>query len=925
MRRTFFVIISTLICMNFLLSSFVVTLSATEVKEGPEMGSIEEILSSYFDLQGRPMSCAHRAIIRIDNPSPENSLAAIQDCIDHKVDIAELDIMRTKDGVYILCHDDSITRTTTYDGSRKISEMTYEEICKYQLLEYTGGSRKVYMDENKKSQVIPTFEEALKLCKGKIMINLDKFSDQWEYRMELYEIVRKNECLDIVMFKGGFDSQKILGWNNEIKAEYGNDAVMPNFCVLNNNRDGEAWVNEIKEHHDTKTAFTVEAGFSNYTQPQSNPEYIAQVKQYTRLFANVLYDSLGGTYSAKNSENSAGWAEVISLGFNILQTNNAADLAAYIYANYSTPTRDIGKGLDLLYFSDFKHNQTNYTIKINAPSVKLYNGDYISFKNVDFGSCTGKSIIADITENSGKGELVIRKDSPTGDIVAEFDLSKLGNQPHKTASELKINDLGVCDIYVCAENTGDGYISASMLTCADPTYGEPDHIIGLSVFTRPGVTLVLPEEVTIIDEFGFAYKDAVSWAPVPEECYAEDLTRFTVPGFLKSSCRTVYANVTVIDLDMSGAAVWFDSTGDMLTDESGGILRWYDSINSITATAADGEAPTFKNDAVSFDGVNDSMAFYHSLSDKGNISIIFNASTDKKSTDYKSDYKINNSARYTLLHYPEAKSWGSVYFTAFKNGIACRFGSGEKDNRGIYYTGISIDGWSTVSAVKNGTSEKLYLNSSMLYDRSASPFHQAGTPGATVKSTHEYAYIGFGIQSSDNHYYNGEVRDIVIFERTLGDEEIAVLDTYFKAKNQGNLKDKSDIVTENFDSLMKNDIEKGHSLGYTSSDASSHTEICKNCSYSSTVAHTCEYSEKDDKTHVKTCVLCSYECEEEHDYQLFDTDGGKRVYKCSDCKIEKPFTEQANAVALVSVAAIFVLIIAVFAIMVYKKKKTVAK
>ena len=130
MRRTFFVIISTLICMNFLLSSFVVTLSATEVKEEPEMGSIEEILSSYFDLQGRPMSCAHRAIIRIDNPSPENSLAAIQDCIDHKVDIAELDIMRTKDGVYILCHDDSITRTTTYDGSRKISEMTYEEICK---------------------------------------------------------------------------------------------------------------------------------------------------------------------------------------------------------------------------------------------------------------------------------------------------------------------------------------------------------------------------------------------------------------------------------------------------------------------------------------------------------------------------------------------------------------------------------------------------------------------------------------------------------------------------------------------------------------------------------------------------------------------------------------------------------------------------
>ena len=219
--------ISLILCLSFLITA--VPLHA-EDNNIPEMGSFEEIMSSYYNPNGRPMSCAHRAITYIGNPIPENSLAAIQDSIDHKVDIVELDIMRTKDGVYVLCHDSSIKRTTTYSGSLNVSDMTYAEICKYPLLQYTGGSRDVYRDENGNTLVMPTFEDALKLCKGKIMINLDKFTGQWGNRMELYELVRKNDCLDIVMFKGGYDSQKIQGWHAEIMKKYGRDATMPNLA-----------------------------------------------------------------------------------------------------------------------------------------------------------------------------------------------------------------------------------------------------------------------------------------------------------------------------------------------------------------------------------------------------------------------------------------------------------------------------------------------------------------------------------------------------------------------------------------------------------------------------------------------------------------------------------------------------------------------
>ena len=44
--------------------------------------------------------------------NPENSLSAIQSCIDHFVDIVEIDVQETVDGVFILMHDNTVNRTT---------------------------------------------------------------------------------------------------------------------------------------------------------------------------------------------------------------------------------------------------------------------------------------------------------------------------------------------------------------------------------------------------------------------------------------------------------------------------------------------------------------------------------------------------------------------------------------------------------------------------------------------------------------------------------------------------------------------------------------------------------------------------------------------------------------------------------------------
>ncbi|GJM43027.1 MAG: glycerophosphoryl diester phosphodiesterase [Ardenticatenaceae bacterium] len=57
---------------------------------------------------------------------PSNTLVAFDHAVELGVDVLEMDIHQTKDGVIILMHDDTVDRTT--DGSGAINEMSYAEI-----------------------------------------------------------------------------------------------------------------------------------------------------------------------------------------------------------------------------------------------------------------------------------------------------------------------------------------------------------------------------------------------------------------------------------------------------------------------------------------------------------------------------------------------------------------------------------------------------------------------------------------------------------------------------------------------------------------------------------------------------------------------------------------------------------------------------
>jgi len=107
--------------------------------------------------QGRTLILGHRGA---KGYAPENTFPSFQKALELGVDMIELDVHITRDGEIVVCHDDSLERTT---GLRKlIGELTWEEIRKLDAGKWFGpefaGAK------------IPLLEEVLSWAKGKIPV-----------------------------------------------------------------------------------------------------------------------------------------------------------------------------------------------------------------------------------------------------------------------------------------------------------------------------------------------------------------------------------------------------------------------------------------------------------------------------------------------------------------------------------------------------------------------------------------------------------------------------------------------------------------------------------------------------------------------------------------------------------------------------------
>lgn len=141
-----------------------------------------------FDINNEPEISAHRGS-SVDYP--ENSIPAYAAAIEQGADWIELDVHQTADNVVVISHDANIKRISGVD--KNIWEMTYAELETYDV-----GS---WFSDEYSYLRLPTLDEVIKLCKGKIKLNIEikPTGHETNFEKNVIDIVKangfENDCM----------------------------------------------------------------------------------------------------------------------------------------------------------------------------------------------------------------------------------------------------------------------------------------------------------------------------------------------------------------------------------------------------------------------------------------------------------------------------------------------------------------------------------------------------------------------------------------------------------------------------------------------------------------------------------------------------------------------------------------------------------
>ncbi len=291
MKKTFLLVLLTIISMSALAES-----------------RAEKLRDNLFNNKKYVTIVAHRGDWR---NHPENSIPAYESCIEAGIDMIEIDIQRTKDGKLVVMHDRTVNRCT--DGQGKIAEMTYEEIQQLKLRPQHSAS----VTRNH----VPTLEEVLNLCKGKILINIDK---GYDYFQQVYELMEKTGTTNQVIIKSGNSLEKIQRENGSVL-----DKVIYMPIVNLNKEEAEKRIDEFITIHPV----AIECCIDKY---DPNVERLLQKIQNAgiKVWMNSIWASLCDGHdddrAVEMGEPDESWGWMLSEGTTVIQSDRPKDLLKYL-------------------------------------------------------------------------------------------------------------------------------------------------------------------------------------------------------------------------------------------------------------------------------------------------------------------------------------------------------------------------------------------------------------------------------------------------------------------------------------------------------------------------------------------------------------------------------------------------------------------
>ena len=248
---------------------------------------------------------------------PENSLEAMESAIQMGVDIIELDVHRTVDGELVVCHDRTINRTTS--GKGKISELTLEYIRSCNLRTGHGAGTRYKM---------PTLAEALDLCNGRALINIDKGINYYD---QILEMLVERKMTDQVIIKSSKSAEAMKEFFSKHEK---NMLYMP--VVKYTAKSWEKHSQIFDGYLATDLPFVAFEMCWDGTLPNEKKVFNKVVKSGKRLWINTLWNSLCGGEKADLEDDAAVgneekvYGKILSYGTSMIQTDRPAMLINYL-------------------------------------------------------------------------------------------------------------------------------------------------------------------------------------------------------------------------------------------------------------------------------------------------------------------------------------------------------------------------------------------------------------------------------------------------------------------------------------------------------------------------------------------------------------------------------------------------------------------
>ena len=147
-----------------------------------------------------PAIFAHRGVSSL---CPENTMSAFEKAIEFGADGIELDVHLSRDGRLVVCHDETVDRTT--DGSGAIRALDYDEIRRFDAGSWSAPEYR--------GQRIPLLDDVLHLVRDRtMMVNIELKTNIVAYKgieAEVAELVGRFD-LDSRVIISSFNHYSVL-------------------------------------------------------------------------------------------------------------------------------------------------------------------------------------------------------------------------------------------------------------------------------------------------------------------------------------------------------------------------------------------------------------------------------------------------------------------------------------------------------------------------------------------------------------------------------------------------------------------------------------------------------------------------------------------------------------------------------------------